>query len=367
MHHHNAHRLISICFILTLATWTTTAFGQFSSSILKSPRPLTSSQKQDVIDFVDEQLIDFSGANEDDVTSAMRALLEPMVNPESGRPFRLAYSDILCPKLTNLAQSDDSVVALRIRSIHLIGELATENSMNQLPPFLTDSKEAIRYAAACAYQRAFEAEKTGRATFDVAQKLTEYVHTLRDVMGTEKKPLVMYKMSAACAAAPDLDGAILAIEAIGTGLQTQYKTLSTEGPDARLTRFVACLNLAKARYINLIGSRRDLRPTETAIVEASVVGILLAMNMVDDPAISPELETASAGLVTACETILNLIYHQGEGEDVTVVSETFDAGRYDQARRMFDKHWLEPKGPIFNHSQYGFKPGCFKRKLNNDG
>lgn len=337
-------------------------YAQFSPDIYGATRPLTGEQLTKVKDFVTKQVELIAGADTKEVRNANKTLAEPLMNPKASRTFRLAYSDVITPLLAAILESKESRIHAKISALHMLGNVATDDSINVVEKYIENDVDAIRYAAASGYQRAFEAYQSARATYDATKRLPEMTKLLRGAIEIERQPVVLFAYANACASAPGVDGAALAIENIGKGLQIQFKDMYAVGLDNRFNRYTSCINLMLRRYYALIGTGKDIKLAKTTLIETSITGILLTLELAENEELTQPLKDQCIEMVQVCENILNVIYHNAKNED-TIVSETFTKGQFSVAKNLFEKQWLADNGPIFDHSEFGFKPGHFKRIL----
>ncbi len=122
------------------------------------------------------------------ISQSRNALLAPL-NPSAGRrvsvAFRVEVGTSLLPIITPLTKDTRDIVA--INALRLAGELATANSLQVALDALGDSRPSVRYAAAFAVGRSFDA--VGR--FDPAvlpQQINQAIDRLTEFASKETDP-----------------------------------------------------------------------------------------------------------------------------------------------------------------------------------
>lgn len=95
---------------------------------------------------------------------ARDAVMRQLANPSVSAAFRLAYSKLLMPVITPLADDERTVVA--VNAMLVAGELATTASAELLQKHRADTRIEVRFAAVAGTERLFRAIEAKAPTID---------------------------------------------------------------------------------------------------------------------------------------------------------------------------------------------------------
>lgn len=123
-------------------------------AVVTSTTSLTQPQVTQIEQVVREGVADLTSGDPDRVSAARARLLAPLEVAGIGVPFRLAYSNLLCPQLERLVTGDDQQTAMN--ALRILGELATDRSTNSVEPALDHAGSDVRYTAVYSVGRVFE-------------------------------------------------------------------------------------------------------------------------------------------------------------------------------------------------------------------
>jgi len=124
-------------------------------AVITSTSSLTQPQIAQIEEVVRAGVADLTNDDPELVGAARTRLLAPLEKAGIGVPFRLAYSNLLCPQLERLATGGDELTAMN--ALRLLGELATDRSTNSVEPALDHAGSDVRYTAVYSVGRTFEA------------------------------------------------------------------------------------------------------------------------------------------------------------------------------------------------------------------
>lgn len=349
-----AFLLIGLCITALVPA----ARGQFPPDLVRSTGPLSPSQRDQLSGIVANLRTDLGGEDVKVAASARKRIMATLIDRRPGRGFHVALDAEMTPLLTQMAADSGLPVRVRINALHLLGTMATDRSVDAVTVMLDSDVDSLRYSAAQAYQRSFEAVSAGRNLFNDSQRVPVMTRLLRDKIGTESRSYVLYALVRACDASPLPSNAI---DGICQGLRTQFSDAYTQGPSDRIDRLAASLQIVLNRYIqhsiNEIGLRA-VAPQQAALVETAVMGIRLALQHGQSRVpTKPAQKTAYANLVGTAENVLNVVC--GVNPTDTDTSTAFATGDFVAAENALQGSWIGPNGPVYSHSAWGFRNGHF--------
>jgi hypothetical protein len=163
----NSPRRLLLCLLLVAAVLmpvgVTLAQRDLPGTITSAPM-LSPDQRQQV-----EQWVRDTAPGLGDESPAVRkrsrdAVMRQLANPSVSAAFRLAYSKLLMPVITPLADDERTVVA--VNAMLVAGELATTASAELLQKHRADKRIEVRFAAVAGTERLFRAIEAKAPTID---------------------------------------------------------------------------------------------------------------------------------------------------------------------------------------------------------
>ncbi len=269
------NRLPLIPFLLAAALAGAPALAQPAPSLpenLPAAAELNENQVRDIQAFVAARAKGLTAGEAADVSRARKELVQPLENRAVTVRFRLAYAQALGDALRAAANSPNEQQV--INALRLSGELATPSAMTLISPALTDKRPAVRYAAAFAAARLFEAVEQHEPA-PAAGQLVKLVRDLRLPLEAESDPIV-------------IDGLVLALSA------------ATRIPDQKF---------------------RDQNPPVRAVAVETLAraGTVKAQGLAQAPAPCPTLASLQRGLRTMRDVLANVAQAQLPGPTLNEV------------------------------------------------
>jgi len=131
------------------------AQGEIPAAVRRAGQ-LAPDQAALIAEFVKTHAVNLGASKDPQLIKKDReALLVPLTDPLNTPAFRLKFSEELVPTLKKLADDPNEIVV--INALRLAGDLATAQSVDLVKSAASAQKPAIRYAAAFALRRTFEA------------------------------------------------------------------------------------------------------------------------------------------------------------------------------------------------------------------
>ena len=134
------------------------AFAQTTTipaSIITKTAQLTPDEVRTVNQYAEQAAQNLSSDDPSAIGTARERVLSPLSTRGIGVPFRLAYSNAVCPVAEPLTSNDDELIA--VNALRVLGEVGTDRSLNALERSLDHPAVAVRYTAAYGLLRTFEA------------------------------------------------------------------------------------------------------------------------------------------------------------------------------------------------------------------
>jgi len=346
--------------LLLLAAAPGEVAAQLPSSMLQASGRLDAAQQRTLAEFVQAETDRLVEADPKAVSTAKRNLLAPITRRESTRIFRLAYAGELVPRLDEIIEDPDAPMSARINARRIAGSLATDESVPILEGGLDAESEAIRYAAALGYMRAFEAIAADRHALNLRLRVPEMLGNLERAAGAESSPFVLRAALDAIRRAADRSAAMAALN---TALQRQFARAADDEPTALARQWAGGLRDGLRLYIEMIGENAaGLTETRELFVTASAAALLVATSHAAEHDLEdPALRDAYAELVRTAENVLNLVLGL-EPADVRV-SRAFDAGNAAAAEAAVEAIWLAEGGPIDASPEIDLAPADIRAAL----
>lgn len=123
--------------------------------MITSATPLNREQTSQISTYIAAHIADLRSDEPERISTARSRLLAPLERRGIGVPFRLAYSNALCPELEPLASAEPEIVA--VNALRLLGEVATDRATNSLQTALDHPSPGIRYTGVYGLIRMYEA------------------------------------------------------------------------------------------------------------------------------------------------------------------------------------------------------------------
>jgi hypothetical protein len=185
-----------LAFTLSAGVMSHHALGQGLPNALATAPVLSDAQKTELSDFVSKQKAMLS--DREKVKSARDSILAPLAQNNVSVAFRNELWKSVSDAAGLLIKSGDEVLA--VNGYRMAGEIATESSVETLFAGLKSDKVAIRYVAAFAIRRAFEATSANAPAVG-RDKAGDLLRALSTAAATEKDSHCFDAMIQAIAAA----------------------------------------------------------------------------------------------------------------------------------------------------------------------
>lgn len=228
--------------------------------------------------FLQARLPKLTDASPVEIRKARADILRQLDDPSTSVPFRLEFSRLLQPGLEDaLKNARDTVV---VNALRIAGSLGTERGADLVRQHLEAQKESVRYAAAFAAGRTFDAAAGQFPAMD-ARRLEDLIRQLETRLTKERNSVVSGGVVTALVAAARVGG--------GGG-----QALNLKSP-----AFLAMCRGISARVKDLGGNVADAGMAEFMVQAMGEVRQLLAPNA-QNPL---SAEALQAGRVLASETL----------------------------------------------------------------
>ncbi len=170
--------------------------------VVRKKTPLSADEQAQLRTFAEDRARRLRGDSPADASRARNELLEPLAETDVGVPFRLEYARLLMPTVE--AMVADAKDARAVSGLRLAGELATARAFEVIREQVGSTRTSVRYGAAYAAARAFDALAAKDQAVQADTALT-LIDTLGKRLGAESNPHVADALVRALAAA----GAVL--------------------------------------------------------------------------------------------------------------------------------------------------------------
>jgi hypothetical protein len=145
---------LSLCVLSAVPGVASAQQAQIDQATMTSITSLNSSQTAQIEAYVREPLADLASEDPELVGQARNRLIDPLETRDIGVPFRLAYSNALCPELERLATSENELTA--INALRVLAEIATDRSSLAVEGAVDNPGVGVRYTAVYALGRIFD-------------------------------------------------------------------------------------------------------------------------------------------------------------------------------------------------------------------
>lgn len=256
------------------------ARGQgLQAGLARQPQTLTSEQLDTVRKYAEQFLPDLDSTDSAKIKRARTSLLEPLEDTQVSGPFRIAYTRVLEPRLSQLVADKREVVA--INSLYITGELATDGGLAILQKQISSPDAVVRYAAVRGIGLTLEAaERTSPAvSADGVEK--QVVPTLGQRLATEPDGRVADALARALVAAMNISNRdfatarVRAVEGLCAGLGARLQATRDKGLDPVLLES-ALLAGAHLRDALNAGAGLPRLPDDARVKVAGFAGDMLA-------------------------------------------------------------------------------------------
>lgn len=195
---------LSICLPAAVPAWSAAQaqVATIADSVVTSTRPLSQTDLAQIEALIRESVPLLTGDDPEAAGNARNRLLAPLEKDGVGVPFRLAYSNALCPLIEPLAGNDDEVVA--INALRILGELATDRATNTVEPGLNHTAVGVRYTAVYSVGRTFEAI-AGESPAVAPQRAHALIDRIAELLRNESDPWILDAAARALIAAGAID------------------------------------------------------------------------------------------------------------------------------------------------------------------
>lgn len=139
---------------------------------------LTEEQKQVIDKFIAQRLPDLSSSDPAVMKKSRDELLRPFRNTQISVAFRQSFSDRIVGELDKNAGNAKDLIA--VNALRIAGDVATGGTSTLLEKKLSDSNDAVRYAAVNGLERTMEAVGTRNSAIP-ANRVQDLVSKLGDV------------------------------------------------------------------------------------------------------------------------------------------------------------------------------------------
>ncbi|MCA9287890.1 MAG: HEAT repeat domain-containing protein [Phycisphaerales bacterium] len=158
------------------------------ANIITKTAQLTPDEVRTVNEYAEQAARNLSSTDPDAIRTARERILSPFSTRGMGVPFRLAYSNAVCPVAERLTTNDDELIA--VNALRVLGEVGTDRSLNAIERSLDHPAVAVRYTAAYALLRTFEAlsKETPAVSPDKVQSL---LTRLGEMIRNEEDPWIL--------------------------------------------------------------------------------------------------------------------------------------------------------------------------------
>ncbi len=178
---------------MTAALWLApgVALGQrdLPDDIITAPNP-SPTQVAQIREFLTQQLMDLESEDPEISRRGRLAITRPYNNVAISPAYRNASSEVLTPRLLTIAE-DHGRPELAVVAVQMLGNVATERSLEALDRFIRDERAVMRYAAAQAMARTVRAVQTGAPAVG-PDRVLWIVDRLRDGLARETDAVVAY-------------------------------------------------------------------------------------------------------------------------------------------------------------------------------
>lgn len=184
-------RRLLVALGLSICVYAGQAAAQVASvpdAVITSATSLSPAQIAQVQQVVDQDLAELISDNPETASAARNRILAPLEKPGIGVPFRLAYSNQLCPQLERLAVGENEVVAMN--ALRILGELATDRSTNTIEPAIDHAGSDVRYTAVYSVGRVFDAVATESPAVAPA-RVRALIDRLAELIRNETEPTIL--------------------------------------------------------------------------------------------------------------------------------------------------------------------------------
>ncbi|MGD9689214.1 MAG: HEAT repeat domain-containing protein [Phycisphaerales bacterium] len=178
--------LLALLLLFAVAPCPTLAQGGLQG--LPEKRQLSDAERQQIKGFCDQHIPGLSQGPLE-IKRSRETLLKYLIDPKviSG-DFRREYALWLLPSLQQLVKDKSDLKA--VNALQIAGELATQSIVDLLLGSLKDERVSVRFAAASAIGRMFDAVRLYEPAV-VPAKLMDVVRELAQLVRTEKDPRVL--------------------------------------------------------------------------------------------------------------------------------------------------------------------------------
>lgn len=330
------------------------AWAQLPSDITQATRPLSAQQRSTVDSFATGHLKTMQGADPAKANESRQALLAPLTS--GSRAFRLGYSEIIAPSLSDIARDEDVTIASRLAAVSILGSLASDRSLEELLKTLASDDPALRYASAWAIKKAMSrAAAADNLYMNLGQTQTDLSRRLTERAALEDDFEVSRAIIDAASAMPT---AAAAIDAVSESIIAQLVALGTDFQPNRLGALRLGIEKMQKRYVVDLFGTPGVANHERLMVQAAAGTLYLIANRGN----GQELADADKELLTstarAAENLLNLLTRQDNAQ--THVTNAVQQGRFTEAASAMQTFWLSGQGAIYGHGQWRIKPGSIE-------
>lgn len=265
-------------FLLSLASPVLAQVAQLDAAVIGAD-VVTDDQKGAIRKYVETHAPKLGSEIANDVEAGREALIDPLLQPRVSASFRVAYSAEAVPALRGAldkAKNDHQA----INALSALGEIATKDAAEVAIASLTSKSIAVRYQAAFALNRVFEAQRRTPGVFTMREDAAAAIlDSLRDPLSRETDGHVLAALMRACATAA-------AVSTTGFELRQQAIIALSRGvvanklvADARTPLSVAALDGLSASLVairdQIARAGTPMRP-ETLKAAVEFAGAILA-------------------------------------------------------------------------------------------
>lgn len=177
--------LAAVCFAPAVVM----AQRDLPDEIVTAPN-LSPGQVSEIRAFITQQLTEFESADPEVSRRGRQAIVRAYGNVAVSPAYRNTSSEVLTPRLVAIAE-DQGRPELAVVAVQMLGNIATERSIEALDRFVRDEREVMRYAAAQAMARTVRAVQTSAPAVG-PDRVLWIVDRFRDGLSRENDAVVAY-------------------------------------------------------------------------------------------------------------------------------------------------------------------------------